>query len=191
MMGGKATRAGGGHAQPAGAAASESDAQALTLGLRGRSASHAPFAVGELVIATLSAPREKFWGAVLSLSAAGVKLTGVDLNSFDEALRSVREGEPIGISTVFFPMHRVERIEVDASAAGLPSLGERCERATGRSAAEFLGTAAPLVLSAGTTLHEATARLAIATLASCEGDARRAAAMLGISADELSELVRT
>ena len=98
-----------------------------------------PFAPVAVVILTLAAPREKFWGAVLSVTAAGVSLTGIDLNSFDDFLRILKAGEPATATTLFFPMHRVERMEVDSPSGGLPSLSERFQLATGERIEAMLG----------------------------------------------------
>ena len=84
-----------------------------------------PFQPGALVLVTLSVPREKFWGAILSLSAAGISLRGCELVSFEDFVAMTRSGEGFTPGVVFFPMHRVERIELDASVNGLPSLAQR------------------------------------------------------------------
>jgi hypothetical protein len=100
-----------------------------------------PFAPGAIVILTLAAPREKFWGAVLSVTPAGVTFCGIDLNSFDDFLRILKAGEPATPTTLFFPMHRVERIEMDAPSGGLPSLSERFQASTGERIEGLLGLA--------------------------------------------------
>jgi hypothetical protein len=84
-----------------------------------------PFAAGTLVLATLSNPREKFWGMLLSLSPAGIALRGIDLNSFDDFIRQLNSGEPVTAGAVFFPMHRVDRLEADVSNGEFPSLNQR------------------------------------------------------------------
>lgn len=100
----------------------------------------APFAPGAVVLITLSSPREKFWGAILETAPAGVSVRGMDLNSLEDFSRQVREGEAPEAGAVFFPMHRVERIELDARSGDIPSIAERFEQKTGRPAAEVLGT---------------------------------------------------
>ncbi len=99
----------------------------------------APFAVGALVVVTLHSPREKFWGAVLGLGMAGVSVCGVDLNSFEDFTALVREGEA-SPSVVFFPMHRVERIEMDARNGEIPSVAEQFAQKAGREAAAVLAS---------------------------------------------------
>ncbi|MGI9103848.1 MAG: hypothetical protein ACR2IF_15520 [Terriglobales bacterium] len=93
------------------------------------------FARGAVVLVTLNSPREKFWGTVLELTAAGLGIRGIDLNSFDDFARLVREGEPVAAGAVFFPMHRVERIELDTRNGSIPSLGERFSAKSGQEVA--------------------------------------------------------
>ena len=85
----------------------------------------APFAPGALVIATLSNPREKFWGMILALAAEGLSLSGAELASFEDLTVMVRDGEPFTPAVVFFPMHRIERVELDLPDGNLPSLSQR------------------------------------------------------------------
>src|SRR5579871_4390328 len=90
-----------------------------------------PFVPGALVIATLSDPREKFWGMILALAAEGLSLTGVELASFEDLTVMVRDGEPFTPAVVFFPMHRIERVELDMPDGNLPSLSQRFLAKTG------------------------------------------------------------
>lgn len=91
----------------------------------------APFAPGAIVIATLSNPREKFWGMILALAAEGLSLSGVELASFEDLAVMVRDGEPFTPAVVFFPMHRLERVELDLPDGSLPSLSQRFLAKTG------------------------------------------------------------
>jgi len=105
-----------------------------------------PFRQGALVIATLTNPREKFWGAILYLSSEGLSLRGVDVSSFDELASQIKNGEPFTSGVVFFPMHRVERMELDLPEGNLLSLAQRFAEKTGQDPApllvsEFLGGA--------------------------------------------------
>lgn len=98
-----------------------------------------PFARGAVVLITLNSPREKFWGAVLEINPAGVSVRGVDLNSFDEVAGMLRAEEHAMPATVFFPLNRMERMELDVTNGPIPSLAERFESKSGQSAATFLG----------------------------------------------------
>lgn len=102
----------------------------------------APFAHGALVLITLNSPREKFWGAVLEINPAGISVRGVDLNSFDEITGMLRAEEHVMPATVFFPLNRMERMELDVSNGPIPSLAERFQSKSGQSATAFLGVEA-------------------------------------------------
>lgn len=90
-----------------------------------------PFSPGALVIATLSNPREKFWGMILALAPEGLSLSGAELASFEDLAVMVRDGEPFTPAVVFFPMHRIERVELDLPDGNLPSLSQRFLAKTG------------------------------------------------------------
>ncbi|CDM66303.1 hypothetical protein [Pyrinomonas methylaliphatogenes] len=95
---------------------------------------------GEMVIVVLHSPREKCWGRLDRISAAGVHLRGIDLTAFDDWLKALRSNEPfLGFTDVFFPLWRVERILHDERSGDVPSLTERFEASVGRSVREFLG----------------------------------------------------
>ena len=97
-----------------------------------------PFQAGSVVIVTLNMPREKFWGMLLALTPAGASLRGIDLNSLEDFARQVREGDQVNANSVFFPMHRIERIETDARNGEIPSLQERFANKAGT---EFISLA--------------------------------------------------
>ena len=97
------------------------------------------FGPGAIVLVTLSSPREKFWGVLQEVSPAGISLRGLDLNSFEDFVRLVRSGEPASPAAVFFPMHRVERMEADEHSGDIPSLKERFQEKTGRPLAYLFG----------------------------------------------------
>ncbi len=105
-------------------------------------APHGPFYAGAMVLLALGNPREKFWGQLLALSEAGISLRGIDLESFGDSAAMIKAGEPFTPATVFFPTHRVERMELDVHAGGLPSLCERFRVQTGQDPARLFGDAA-------------------------------------------------
>jgi hypothetical protein len=90
-----------------------------------------PFQPGTMVVVTLADPREKFWGAILALSAEGLSLRGIELASFEDLVALVKDGEPFSLGVVFFPMHRVERMELDLPDGSIPSLSQRFTAKTG------------------------------------------------------------
>jgi hypothetical protein len=95
-----------------------------------------------IVVISLHSPREKLWGEITSLNSAGVTIRGIDLNSFDDFVRQVRqpEGGRVGLPTVFFPMQRVERISLDEPSGDIPSMADLFERKVGRSLRDYLAT---------------------------------------------------
>ena len=96
-----------------------------------RTGLHGPFVSGAVVIATLSNPREKFWGMILALAPEGLSLSGAELASFEDLTVMVRDGEPFTPAVVFLPMHRIERVELDLPDGNLPSLSQRFLAKTG------------------------------------------------------------
>lgn len=96
------------------------------------------FLPGSMVLLTLNTPREKFWGILLALDQAGISLRGIDLQSLDDFAALMKSGESAAPSVVFFPMHRIERVELDARNGEIPSLAEQFTAKSGRSADSFL-----------------------------------------------------
>jgi hypothetical protein len=84
-----------------------------------------PFQPRTIVVLTLGNPREKFWGVLLSLSPEGVSLCGIELASFEDLVSMVKDGEPVSPSVVFFPTHRMERMELDLPDGNISSLSQR------------------------------------------------------------------
>ena len=99
-----------------------------------------PFVPGSMVVVTLGNPRDKFWGMILSLAPEGVSLSGIELASFEDLVVMVKDGEPFTPAVVFFPMHRIERVELDLPDGSLPSLSQRFSAQTGLRPAETLGS---------------------------------------------------
>ncbi len=92
------------------------------------------------VLVNLQNPKEKFWGVVLSLRASGITVRGIDLNSFDDWSRGVAKGDgDMGLSTTFFPIHRVERVTLDETVGSVLSLAETFEARVGQDLWSFLG----------------------------------------------------
>lgn len=87
---------------------------------------------GESVIIVLHNPREKIWGVLQEINAAGVYVRGIDLNAFEDFSRAWQNGEHFyGLSNLFFPMWRVERISKDERDGDIPSVREQFEQRTG------------------------------------------------------------
>ena len=97
-----------------------------------------PFAPGAIVVATLGNPRDKFWGMILALAPEGISMIAVELASFEDFVLMIKDAEPFSPAIAFFPMHRIERIELDLPDGNLPSLSERFFAKTGIDAATLL-----------------------------------------------------
>ncbi len=91
------------------------------------------------VVVSLQNPREKFWGVVVSVRTSGITVRGIDLHSFDDWSRGVAKGEgDMGLSTTFFPIHRVERVTLDETVGNVLSLAETFEARVGQDVWSFL-----------------------------------------------------
>jgi hypothetical protein len=99
------------------------------------------FLPGALVIVTLGNPREKLWGMILALAPEGLSLSGIELASFEDFALMVKDGEPFSPPIVFFPMHRIERVELDLPDGSLPSLSQRFVAKTGVQPSAFFPSA--------------------------------------------------
>jgi hypothetical protein len=96
---------------------------------------------GDAVIVYLQLPKEKVWGLLVSLGTAGVVVRCIDLAAFDDWMRQeARRDEPyLGLSTVFYPMNRVERVERDQTTGPVVSYADRFAREVGRTVREVIG----------------------------------------------------
>ena len=97
-----------------------------------------PLLPGSVVIAYIQNPRERFWGVLRSLDPTGLVIEGIDLNSFDDWVRQTAEGgEGLNLSTVFFPLVRIEKLLLDDDNGSVPSLSKQFERRVGRTVCDF------------------------------------------------------
>lgn len=95
---------------------------------------------GAPIIVYLHGPREKLWGVLTDLTAAGVFLRGIDLNTFDDWTQMIIRGERnIGLTHLFIPMWRVERVTLDESLDDIPSMADTFYARVGISVFEYLG----------------------------------------------------
>lgn len=96
---------------------------------------------GSIIVVHLVEPPEKYWGALLSLTAAGITLRAINLDSLDDWMRAIayeEESGGLGLSTLFFPLRRVERMFLDEPIGGIESLEQMFERRTGTAARDLL-----------------------------------------------------
>lgn len=98
------------------------------------------FAPSAVVIVNLVNPKEKFFGILISLSAAGLTLRAINLDSFEDWLRQIARDDEHGLDliTMFVPLFRVERIFLDEPLGTIKSYGDRFEEVVGMSVHEYL-----------------------------------------------------
>ncbi|HSC76974.1 MAG TPA: hypothetical protein VLB32_00305 [Candidatus Acidoferrales bacterium] len=99
-----------------------------------------------IVVISLHDPKEKIWGQLIAMTPAGVTVRGIDVNSFDDFIAQVKNPEEgnVGLATIFYPMHRVERIALDEAKGSIPSLAQTFEHHVGRSLLDYLDYVATL-----------------------------------------------
>ncbi|HVF90246.1 MAG TPA: hypothetical protein VNH22_09260 [Blastocatellia bacterium] len=96
---------------------------------------------GSPVVITLHSPREKLWGVLGEIMTPGVYLRGIDLNTFDDWTKMIIRGERnIGLTYVFLPLWRIERISLDESVDEIPSLADTFFSRVGLTIEEYLGS---------------------------------------------------
>jgi hypothetical protein len=105
--------------------------------------SPAELPTGAPIVLYLREPKEKIWGLLGTLTPSGVLLLGIDLASFEDWMRQEARGEEtlLGLVTLFYPMHRIERLERDETVGPVISYAERFSREVGRTVEQTLGVA--------------------------------------------------
>ena len=114
------------------------------------------FEDGSAAVLYLNDPKEKIWGLVVAVSAAGVVMRGMRLDSFEDWMRqeAKREDELLGLVTAFYPLPRIERLEEDRSVGSVVSYSDRFARAVGRTVQETVAArAAERATKSDSTLH--------------------------------------
>lgn len=93
---------------------------------------------GESIIILLQNPREKFFGVLHEINAAGVFVRGIDLDYFEEWTTAIKNGEQyLPMQDSFYPMWRIERISRDQSSDVIDSMAEHFEQKTGLKITDF------------------------------------------------------
>ena len=96
---------------------------------------------GALVLAFLHSPKERVWGVLQGYDGGGVWVEGIDLDSFEDWARQIGrdQGASLGLSVMFYPLLRVEKILLDRTAPGQPSFADRFRDLVGIEVEEYLG----------------------------------------------------
>lgn len=94
---------------------------------------------GSIVIVNLRHPVERILGRVIEVSAPGLTLRGLDLGAFEDWIDDVRRGEAgVSPSTMFLPMHRIEKVMLDEGLGGTPSLANTFSERVGANIDAYL-----------------------------------------------------
>ncbi|HSB10408.1 MAG TPA: hypothetical protein VLM38_13045 [Blastocatellia bacterium] len=94
---------------------------------------------GAPVIVYLHSPREKLWGILRELTAAGAFVRGIDLNTFEDWVQMIVRGERnMALTHVFLPMWRIERVSLDESVDDIASLADQFYSRVGLTVEEYL-----------------------------------------------------
>ena len=93
-----------------------------------------------IVVVSLQSPKERFFGKLIDILASGVTVRGIDLNAFDDWMHHINNQEESGLqpTTIFFPLHRVEKIILDEGIGAIPSLSDTFLTRVGTSVADHL-----------------------------------------------------
>jgi len=94
-----------------------------------------------IVIVHLVNPTEKFWGVLQDLDPSGLMLRGLSVTSFDDWMFQVarQEDQALGLSTMFVPLFRVERIFLDEQIGEVESYRQRFQTQVGEPVERFIG----------------------------------------------------
>lgn len=97
------------------------------------------FEPSSLVIVNLVNPKEKFFGTLRALSSAGVTMRAINLDSFEDWIRQIANGEgsEIDMITMFVPLFRVERIFLDEPSGDIQSYAQRFEQVVGKRMIDY------------------------------------------------------
>ena len=97
-------------------------------------------APGAVVLVTLTNPAEKVWGILLELRPEGINMSASPLNAVEGLIEQARQRETLDLPmlSVFYPMHRVERIDRDDQEGSLSSFYRRFRESVGVTVQEYV-----------------------------------------------------
>lgn len=82
--------------------------------------------LNSIVIVNLQGPKERFFGRLIDITSPGITVRGIDLNAFEDWMAHITQREESGVqpTTIFFPLHRIEKIILDEGIGAIPSLSD-------------------------------------------------------------------
>ena len=94
---------------------------------------------GDLVNLYLIDPIEKMWGRLVRIDVTGIILRGIDVSMIEPFRYQLRKEETVVYpQTSFWPMRRVQRMDLDEPMDELPSVIQSIMSSTGFSADEII-----------------------------------------------------
>ncbi|MDJ0839401.1 MAG: hypothetical protein QNK37_22975 [Acidobacteriota bacterium] len=94
---------------------------------------------GDFVNLYVIDPIEKIWGRLVRISDAGIVVRGFDVKLIESYRYQFQKEEPeVYPQTTFWPMRRVQKLDLDEAMGDIPSVIESLKRTTGLSADEIL-----------------------------------------------------
>jgi hypothetical protein len=96
--------------------------------------------LNSIVIVNLQGPKERFFGRLLEITTPGVTVRGIDINAFEDWMDNITHHEESGVqpTTIFFPLHRIEKIILDEGIGAIPSLSDTFLTKVGSAMQEHL-----------------------------------------------------
>ena len=96
--------------------------------------------LNSIVIVSLHSPRERFFGRLLDIATHGITVRGIDLNAFEDWMDHITHREESGVqpTTVFYPIHRIEKIILDEGIGAIPSLSDTFLTKIGAAVSDYL-----------------------------------------------------
>ena len=96
--------------------------------------------LNSIVIVNLQAPHERFFGRLMDIAPYGITVRGIDLNAFGDWMDHITHREESGVqpTTVFYPIHRIEKIILDEGIGAIPSLSDTFLTKIGSAVSDYL-----------------------------------------------------
>ncbi len=87
---------------------------------------------GQFILVHLIEPNERFWGRLIKLSESGLVLRGIDVRQIELFKYQFRQQEKtVFPQTFFFPMRRVQKVDLDEPLDRLPSVIDAVKELSG------------------------------------------------------------
>ncbi len=111
---------------------------------------------GSIILVHLVNPTEKFWGVLYDLGVAGLQMRGISVASFGEWMLQAasKETPTLGLSTMFVPLFRIERLYLDEPVGAVSSYQQSFAERVGMPVERYLRLYGGLDVPLESDLHE-------------------------------------